>query len=68
MGDKFIYLNVFLILVMTRVDIETEENMAEENEEKCCTKYCRNVPSINYLGKLLCDECWQKQCGDGKNG
>jgi len=28
------------------------------NKNKCETKFCRGEYAINYLGKKLCDNCW----------
>ena len=31
-------------------------------KDKCSTKFCRNKPALNYLGKRVCQECWEKIC------
>ena len=35
---------------------------------RCSTKNCRGEPSVNYLGKWLCDYCWSKHCEEEENG
>ena len=31
---------------------------------KCSTKGCRNEHMLIFLGKALCEKCWQKHCRD----
>ena len=35
-----------------------------KDENKCETDYCRNDWDINYLGKKLCNECWENECNE----
>lgn len=32
------------------------------NKDKCVTKGCRNDYAMNYLGKKICNDCWEKIC------
>jgi len=32
--------------------------------EKCSTKYCRGEIALTYLGKPLCQECYDKICDE----
>ena len=32
-----------------------------KDEDKCTTPRCRGRPEVEYLGKLLCGKCWDKQ-------
>lgn len=34
---------------------------------RCSTKNCRGIPSVKYLGKWLCEECWNDKCEVDKN-
>lgn len=31
-------------------------------KDKCSTKYCRGKVIVNHLGKLYCQECYEKYC------
>ena len=31
-------------------------------DDKCEVDYCRNKSDLNYLGRQLCDSCWNKLC------
>ena len=33
-----------------------------KDKNKCENKYCRNDWEVDYLGKKLCSECWEKKC------
>lgn len=37
------------------------------NKDKCETKNCRNEYDLTYLGKKLCDKCWEKQSEEKEN-
>lgn len=32
------------------------------NKNKCENKGCRNAYALTYLGKKICDPCWEKHC------
>ena len=34
------------------------------SEDKCSTKYCRGEVALTYLGKPLCQECYEKLCDE----
>lgn len=34
-------------------------------QEKCTEKYCRKKPTLNYLGKRICQQHWEAHC-DGQ--
>jgi hypothetical protein len=31
-------------------------------KDKCSTKYCRRDVEVTYLGRPLCQECYEKEC------
>lgn len=35
--------------------------------EKCSTKFCRKKVELVYLGKPLCQKCYEKICEEEKN-
>lgn len=41
-----------------RNEIERIKADNKMNKNKCETKFCRGEYAINYLGKKLCDNCW----------
>lgn len=34
----------------------------EDEEDRCSTKRCRGKPTVEFMGKPLCDRCWGKLC------
>ena len=39
-------------------DIGSDKNM----DEKCSTKFCRGKVDVVYLGKPLCQQCYERIC------
>ena len=33
-------------------------------KEKCATKFCRGEIALTYLGKTLCQECYERICDE----
>lgn len=36
--------------------------MNDEDRTKCSINKCNEPRAINYLGKILCNKCWDKFC------
>jgi len=34
----------------------------------CATEGCKGLAAMTYLGRPMCRECWEAQCGDEENG
>ncbi len=47
-----------------RLAIEAKRRAADYDPDRCATPRCRREPALTYLGKPLCQACWQAECQD----
>ncbi len=36
----------------------------EYDSSRCATRRCKGTPAMTYLGRPLCQACWNRQCGE----
>jgi len=57
---------------MKEQEAQIEDADAEEasrgDPHFCATEGCKGLAAMTYLGRPMCRECWEAQCGEPENG
>jgi len=51
-----------------RIEDADAEEASRGDPHFCATEGCKGLAAMTYLGRPMCRECWEAQCGEPENG